>query len=249
MRVLFILMMCICSISAFTQKICSQVDSVVIKYAPWDLETDIGIDCINYESCIAYKIYSESDSRVLGKLMKELNRLSMSPKSGDDIRCKLDFFLGDSICQTICVSEQLTKIESNYYDTSLKLKSIIERIIEAKREFGKTEDLSWSPDSCIRQFYQSLSNNSGRLYNNLVIEYDLNFMVLCNIYGGKTVGVRFSKDKNLDKSNIPEQIISVIKEILFHEIGWDTPPNYGAKWIPIHITIKANKQIVQENTE
>ncbi|SEQ56451.1 hypothetical protein SAMN05444375_110125 [Segatella baroniae B14] len=78
-----------CSLSAFSQNISSQVDSVVIKYVSWNLITDISVDCTNYEACIDYKTYSESTPHGLKKLMKELNKLNMSSKSGEDIRCKL----------------------------------------------------------------------------------------------------------------------------------------------------------------
>lgn len=48
MRFLLIFIMFACSLSAFTQNISSQVDSVVIKYVSWDLITDISVDCTNY---------------------------------------------------------------------------------------------------------------------------------------------------------------------------------------------------------
>ena len=241
MRFLLIFIMFACSLSAFTQNISSQVDSVVIKYVSWDLITDISVDCTNYEACIDYKIYSESTPHGLKKLMKELNKLNMSSKSGEDIRCKLEFFFGGKICQTICVGDKLTKIDANYYATSSKLKSIIEHIVKTKREIWKSEDISWNPNSCIRKFYQYLSDYSGRLYNNLIIDHDLNIIVSCNIHGGKTVEVRFSRDKNQAKVIIPEQITSAIKDILYQKMVWDTPSNYKAQWVSFNVIIKANK--------
>ena len=229
-----------CSISAFPQKNKLEVDSVVIKYVSWDIETDISVDCKNFESYLDYKLYSENNHRTIHKLMKELNKLDMSPKSFEDIRCKLEFFFEGKICNTICIGRVLTKIGADYYYTSSKLKTIIDHIMKNIKEPWKQEKVSWAPDSCISKFYQYLNNHSECLYNNLVIEHDLNFMVLCNIYGGKTVDVRFSKVKDSEKIIIPDQIISVIKDILYQQITWDTPPYYKAQWIPINITIKSN---------
>ena len=71
----------------------------------------------------------------------------------------------------------------------------------------------------------------------------MNIIVSCNIQGGKTVVVRFSRDKNQAKVIIPEQITSAIKDILYQKMVWDTPSNYKAQWISFNVIIKANKSL------
>ena len=64
MRVLIIYLMLLFSLSVFSVKPQQIIDSMVIKVAPWDAVTDIGIECSNFET-IQLNRMSQRTRRVL----------------------------------------------------------------------------------------------------------------------------------------------------------------------------------------
>ena len=66
MRVLIIYLMLLSSLSVFSVKPQLIIDSMVIKVAPWDAVTDIGIECSNFETSIDYPIKSNVSKNKTG---------------------------------------------------------------------------------------------------------------------------------------------------------------------------------------
>ena len=66
MRVLIIYLMLLFSLSVFSVKPQQIIDSMVIKVAPWDAVTDIGIECSNFETSIDYPIKSNVSKNKTG---------------------------------------------------------------------------------------------------------------------------------------------------------------------------------------
>ena len=130
MRILFICILLFLSKGIYSQKSTLLADSVVIKFAPWDIITDIGVECMNFESFIDYRICTESNYRTIRRLSRELDRLKISSKGGEDIRCKLEFYRSGKICRLDCVGNILTHRGTDYYYTTPKLKKIINQIIK-----------------------------------------------------------------------------------------------------------------------
>lgn len=218
------------------------IDSVVVKIASWDIIPDINIECVNYETSIDYHICTVKDSCVISKLTNELGLLPVSENNDEDVRCKLIFYSSGEILRSDCVGKRITRIESDYYYTSQRLIDIIDSIVNNPQTKLRKENLdAWDPSENILRLYQYLADRSELLYNNVELEEDLNFTVFCNVgKDGKTINIRFSTCKNGKDKNIPQQILSVIQDILYHEMKWVTPPNYYAQWIPICISIKSN---------
>lgn len=228
------------SISVFSQESKLFTDSVVIKYASWEIVTDIGIKCANFETSIDYLIYTEKDSSTISKLINELDILKPTQKGGEDIRCKLVFYHSDKICRSDCIGSIITRKESGYFYTSPKLKTIIDSIVNNSQIKLRKENIEkWDPCPSTQRIYQYLSSQSGRFYNGIKLEEDLAFTVFCNVgEEGNTINIQFSKNSK----DIPIQISSTIEDILYHEIKWDTPPHHKSQWVPINILIKANRK-------
>jgi len=245
MRILFICILLFLSKGIYSQKSTLLADSVVIKFAPWDIITDIGVECMNFESFIDYRICTESNYRTIRRLSRELDRLKISSKGGEDIRCKLEFYRSGEICRLDCVGNILTHRGTDYYYTTPKLKKIINQIIKKQSNRIRTGTKGgWDPNPSIQKFYRYLHNHSERLYDNITIDHDLDFMIFCNVSEGKTVNVRFTNDNSKKGMPVPTQITNIIKDILFHEIEWDTPPHHQTQWIQFNIKIRSN--ITQE---
>lgn len=220
------------------------IDSVVIKYASWSIITDIGIDCTNFESSIDYKIVVKSDSNSVSQLLYELDCLKTASKGGEDIRCKLDFYNSGIIVESCCVGSIIAKIGETYYYTTPSLMAAIDGIVESSPARVKKVGAIWDLSSSARNISNYLSSQSDRIYNELTLYDDLSFTVFCNVdKNGKTQSARFSKNrKGKEKEDIPPHVISVIQEILTHEVTWDVPHNFHPQWVPINVSIKKNTQ-------
>ena len=95
MRVLIIYLMLLSSLSVFSVKPQQIIDSMVIKVAPWDAVTDIGIECSNFETSIDYPIKSNvsknktgakaNDSILVDKVWTERRTIFYSEEEMDSI--------------------------------------------------------------------------------------------------------------------------------------------------------------------
>ena len=134
MKTLFfhiIILFSTCVYATSPQQPINSIDKVVIKIAPWDIMTDVNVGCDNYETYLNYKVCTVKNSYMILKLLNELSLLSMSEKDDEDIRCKLIFYHAGEICRSVCVGKILTKIESDYYDTSPQLIATINSIVNS----------------------------------------------------------------------------------------------------------------------
>lgn len=226
------------SLSVYSHESKQPIDSVVIKYSSWEIVTDIGIGCANFESSIDYLICTEKDSNTISKLINELSILKPTQKGGEDIRCKLVFYQSNKICWSVCIGSIITRNESDYFYTSPKLKAIIDSIVNNPQiKLRKDNIEKWDPSPSIQKICQYLSSQSERFYNAIKLEEDLAFIIYCNVgEEGNTINIRFSNNNN----GIPIQISSILQEIFYHEIKWDAPPHHQSQWVPINILIKAN---------
>ena len=242
MRVLIIYLMLLSSLSVFSVKPQQIIDSMVIKVAPWDAVTDIGIECSNFETSIDYQVCDEQNSCAISKIVSELNRLDKSLKGGEDMRCKIIFYHSGEALWSCCIGKITTKIESEYYYTSPSLIAVIDSIVNSHQTQLRKEVIEkWDYTPSLNKVYQYLTSQSGRLYDGIEIKEDLEFTVFCNVgEDGRTTNVQFTKNRNGKDKVIPVQITSVLEEILYHEIRWDVPPKHYADWVPIKISIKSN---------
>ena len=242
MRVLIIYLMLLFSLSVFSVKPQQIIDSMVIKVAPWDAVTDIGIECSNFETSIDYQVCDEQNSCAISKIVSELNRLDKSLKGGEDMRCKIIFYHSGEALWSCCIGKITTKIESEYYYTSPSLIAVIDSIVNSHQTQLRKEIIEkWDYTPSLNKVYQYLTSQSGRLYDGIEIKEDLEFTVFCNVgEDGRTTNVQFTKNRNGKDKVIPVQITSVLEEILYHEIRWDVPPKHYADWVPIKISIKSN---------
>ena len=218
------------------------IDSVVIKYASWSIITDIGIDCTNFENSIDYKIVVKSDSNSILQLVCELDHLKTALKGGEDIRCKLDFYSSGNIIKSCCLGNIITKIEGAYYYTTHSLMAAIDAIVESSPTRNEEAVTFWDSSLSVNKVSCYLSNQSDRIYKNISLYDDLSFTVYCYVdKNGKTQSTRFSKNrKGEKKEDLPLHVISVIQDILTHEVTWDVPQNFNSQWIPINVAIKKN---------
>ena len=242
MRVLIIYLMLLSSLSVFSVKPQQIIDSMVIKVAPWDAVTDIGIECSNFETSIDYQVCDEQNSCAISKIVSELNRLDKSLKGGEDMRCKIIFYHSGEALWSCCIGKITTKIESEYYYTSPSLIAVIDSIVNSHQTQLRKEIIEkWDYTPSLNKVYQYLTSQSGRLYDGIEIKEDLEFTVFCNVgEDGRTTNVQFTKNRNGKDKVIPVQITSVLEEILYHEIRWAVPPKHYADWVPIKISIKSN---------
>ena len=242
MRVLIIYLMLLFSLSVFSVKPQQIIDSMVIKVAPWDAVTDIGIECSNFETSIDYQVCDEQNSCAISKIVSELNRLDKSLKGGEDMRCKIIFYHSGEALWSCCIGKITTKIESEYYYTSPSLIAVIDSIVNSHQTQLRKEIIEkWDYTPSLNKVYQYLTSQSGRVYDGIEIKEDLEFTVFCNVgEDGRTTNVQFTKNRNGKDKVIPVQITSVLEEILYHEIRWDVPPKHYADWVPIKISIKSN---------
>ena len=241
MRVYFFILFMLLRIPVFSVNN-QNIDSVVIKYAAWNIITDIGIDCTNYERSIDYQEITKTDSISIFLLLNELDQLEMSQNRGEDIRCKLEFYNSGSIILSCCIGNFLTKKGSSYYYTSSTLKKVIDDIVSSQTNIKKNRVLKyWDSTPSVQKIKEYLCSQSERLYRGLIFSEDLCFTVFCNVgEGGKTLATRFTKNKKGKGKDLPTQIISVIQNILFNEITWDIPKECPPQWISINLTIKSN---------
>lgn len=218
------------------------VDSIVIKYASWNIITDIAIDCENYEKSIDYQMAINSDTSTIRQLFDELDKLNTTDKGGEDIRCKLEFYQAGSIVQSCCIGSIITKVDSTYYYTTSSLRSTIDAIIRNSQTKDNEGIYSWNPNLSSQKIVEYIRSQSERIYGDLILYDDLSFTVFCNVgEGGKTLSTRFTY--NLKKSKeIPSHIISVIQKILTDEVIWDIPKNTHTQWVPVYLLIKSNAQ-------
>ncbi|MBR5988973.1 MAG: hypothetical protein IK003_05580 [Prevotella sp.] len=242
MRVLIIYLMLLFSLSVFSVKPQQIIDSMVIKVAPWDAVTDIGIECSNFETSIDYQVCDEQNSCAISKIVSELNRLDKSLKGGEDMRCKIIFYHSGEALWSCCIGKITTKIESEYYYTSPSLIAVIDSIVNSHQTQLRKEVIEkWDYTPSLNKVYQYMTSQSGRLYDGIEIKEDLEFTVFCNVgEDGRTTNVQFTKNRNGKDKVIPVQITSVLEEILYHEIRWAVPPRHYADWVPIKISIKSN---------
>ena len=160
MKALFfhiIILFSTCVYATSPQQPINSIDKVVIKIAPWDIMTDVNVGCDNYETYIDYKVCTVKNSCMISKLLNELSLLSISQKGGEDIRCKLIFYHAGEISRSVCVGKILTKIESDYYDTSPQLIATINSIVNSPQS-KRNERRNW-----IRGTVRDLLEFLGRL--------------------------------------------------------------------------------------
>ena len=243
MRVLLLDIMLLTSLSVFSMKPQQIIDNMVIKIASWNAETDIGIECSNFETSIDYQVCDVQDSCAILKIINELNLLEKSLKGGEDMRCKIEFYNLGEVLWSCCIGKITTKIESEYYYTSPSLIAIIDSIVNSHQTQLRKEVIEkWDYTPSLRKIYKYIVSQSGRLYDGVEIKEDLEFTVFCNVgEEGRTTKIQFTKNRNgSNYKDIPVQIVSVLEEILYNEIRWDIPPKHYAEWVPIKISIKSN---------
>ena len=242
MRVLLLYVLLISSLSVFSIKPQQTIDSMVIKIASWNVVTDIGIECSNFETSIDYHVCDVLDSCAIFKIISELNSLEGCVKGGEDMRCKILFYHSNKVLWSCCIGKITTKIESDYYYTSPSLIAVIDSIVNNHQTYLRRELMEkWDFTPSLRKIYKYIGSQSDRLYEGIEIKEDLEFTVFCNVgEDGRTLKVQFTKNRNGREKNIPVQIVSVLEEILFKEICWDVPSKHHAEWIPIKISIKSN---------
>ena len=166
MRVLIIYLMLLSSLSVFSVKPQQIIDSMVIKVAPWDAVTDIGIECSNFETSIDYQVCDEQNSCAISKIVSELNRLDKSLKGGEDMRCKIIFYHSGEALWSCCIGKITTKIESEYYYTSPSLIAVIDSIVNSHQTQLRKEVIEkWDYTPSLNKVYQYLTSQSGRLYD------------------------------------------------------------------------------------
>lgn len=217
------------------------IDSVLIKYASWNIVTDIAIDCVNYERSIDYYVVTNNDVNTISQLLDELDKLKIAQTGGEDIRCKLEFYRSGNIVQSCCLGSIITRIDSTYYYTSSSLMATIDAIVENSPTKDKVEIGSWNPNLNIQKISEYISSQSDRIYKDTTLYEDLSFTVFCNVgEGGKTLSTRFTKNRKGKNKEIPSHIISVIQNILTNEVTWDIPRNNLPQWVPINVSIKSN---------
>ena len=227
------------SISASIRE--QDVDSVVIKYVSWNIITDIGIDCTNFERSFEYQIVTKNNANTMSQLLAELDNLKIAQRGGEDTRCKLDFYHSGNVVQSCCLGCIITKIGSTYYYTTPSLMAAIDSLVATSPTRNKTKIDLWDPSHSIEKVSKYLSSQAERIYKDVIIDEDLSFTVFCYVgEGGKTLSTRFTKNRKEGRKDVPAHIISIIQEILTKEITWDIPKNNPSQWIPINISIKSN---------
>lgn len=227
------------SISASIRE--QDVDSVVIKYVSWNIITDIGIDCTNFERSFEYQIVTKNNANTMSQLLAELDNLKIAQRGGEDTRCKLDFYHSGNVVQSCCLGCIITKIGSTYYYTTPSLMTAIDSLVATSPTRNKTKIDLWDPSHSIEKVSKYLSSQAERIYKDVIIDEDLSFTVFCYVgEGGKTLSTRFTKNRKEGRKDVPAHIISIIQEILTKEITWNIPKNNPSQWIPINISIKSN---------
>ena len=214
-----------------------QADSIIIKYCPWSLETDINVTCSSFEQCLDYKAFFVQDSVQIDSLLLEFRKLIVCDKKYEDFRCKMELFKFGEIRHTICIGTRYTKIDDNYYYTSESLMTAIDSIIKNKTPLFKQPIMNF-----INENNDSIKNylvkQAERISKSLGNQRELRFIVFCKVASsGKTVDAKFSRDPF--KNELPIKLVNELKDILYNEIRWNTnKSDYNTeKWISIGFDI------------
>ena len=221
-----------------------EADSMVIRFAPWDTLTDVAIECLNFETSIDYQVCNVKDPSAIIKVRDELNCLEESLNGNEDIRCKILFYNAGEVMSSCCIGKYRTRIDANYYNTSSSLIAVIDSIINCHSTKLKKDDIvRWNSTQNIQKVCKYIESQTERLYNSDGVNEDLAFIIFCNVGGdGRTLKLKFTKNKIGKKGDIPLHIVSVLEKILYDEIRWDVPPRHYAEWITIPLRIRFNVQ-------
>lgn len=201
-----------------------KIDSIVIKQAPWHIETPAAVTCIGFENDISYKEYHISDSIIISDIVRELNCLRESKAKSLDVRCKIYFFSHGEIIWSACMDARRVLFDGALYTVSPLLKNTIDGITS-----------KYNPKESSNKVYPikrdiPFPNGRDSLYSYLsseleyvckIIERPIKLEVNCQIdIHGNTLKVIIKNKDDATSINEYDDLIFSLSNIFMNEIKW-----------------------------
>lgn len=201
-----------------------KIDSIVIKQAPWHIETPAAVTCIGFENDISYKEYHISDSIIISDIVRELNCLRESKAKSLDVRCKIYFFSHGEIIWSACMDARRVLFDGALYTVSTLLKNTIDGITS-----------KYNPKESSNKVYPikrdiPFPNGRDSLYSYLsseledickIIERPIKLGVNCLIDNhGNTVKVIIKNKDDSTSINEDNDIIARLSDVFINDIKW-----------------------------
>lgn len=201
-----------------------KIDSIVIKQAPWHIETPAAVTCIGFENDISYKEYHISDSIIISDIVRELNCLRESKAKSLDVRCKIYFFSHGEIIWSACMDARRVLFDGALYTVSPLLKNTIDGITS-----------KYNPKESSNKVYPikrdiPFPNGRDSLYSYLsskleyvckIIDRPIKLWVKCLIDNhGNTVKVIIKNKDDTTSINEDNDIIARLSDFFINDVKW-----------------------------
>lgn len=232
--------------NAYTEENTNKIDSIVIKQAPWHIETPVAVTCHNFENDVSFMEYHVTDSTIISALIRELSCLKKSNTKSLDVRCKIYFYSSGDICKSACIDPADVLYDSELYKLSPTLKNTIDSITNISKR-GKlitttkmdNRDIPFPNGS--DSLYQCLLSQSEELYE--YIDKPIVLVVICQIDSqGNTMNTKIKDKDNNPINNKTKELFDKISDIFVNKIKWI--PNkerypYETVMIPISFVLNS----------
>lgn len=230
MKAFIFLLALLQSLQSYAQVIkYNDVDSVLIKRMDWNINElrDPPLTCATFEEYgtkEGYIIDKTHNIKEIRRLCKELGNMTVSQPNVMDVRCKLYFYISDTITCTACIDYNTTLLDGSYYKTTPRLRKTIdnmaskykEKVFVGKQTVRNADSIISGRDSLINY----LKEQMPLILKNNTKDSSTIICISCNVdKHGNTVNAYIRQDKGVNK--IPSSIINHIKAICKDVIRWN----------------------------
>lgn len=198
------------------------VDSIVVKYAPWHIMTPSDVTCSNFENHISYKEYHVSDNIVISDVVREIESLKESNGHSLNVRCKIYFYSQGQVIASACIDPQHVLFDGVLYLLSPSLKTMIDSVIRnnipqknIKNEILTPKDIPFpnGRDSLYAYLMPEVEKVGKKISKTIALT------VNCFIdRQGNTLKVDIKYNSTPDDNN--KIVIEKLNEIFMNDIKW-----------------------------
>ncbi|WP_155808720.1 hypothetical protein [Xylanibacter brevis] len=200
-----------------------KIDSIVVKHAPWHLETPANVTCRDFENEISYEEYHISDSAVISDIVKEFYSLKESHAKTLDVRCKLYLYSQGVVLMSACMDPYHILYDGVLYNLPPSLKNKIDRMHKnSTPKISMKKDLSSERGFPFPNGRDSLFSYLSSELNGItrMIEKTVSLTVNCQIDShGNTIKVVVRNNDHNNCDNV-KKLVTKLKEIFVNDIKW-----------------------------
>lgn len=195
----------------------TEFSKIVIKAVDWHILYCPPISCLEFED-LKSRQYSLTDSLAISNLMdamKQSIEIRGNLRESIDVRCKLYFFVGDSISTTACLNESKMVYDGVFYQPSQELIRFINNLLTEelhdKDIVSPNIDLKKADDTRLKSFFEE---HKQRLYKyadkpvSCFIRYRVDAQ-------GKCLEVHANSPEGM-----PDKLKNEIESMLMNEFRW-----------------------------